>query len=395
MAASSSDDFLYNDDFEAVMAIIENDIVESDLELSEEMNSVVEKVPSKQSEQHHCQLCPKICMSKAGLSRHMKSKHQEALPAEQENSSNIHSLDMSTLQNFIVKSADKLSKDACYPDEIMEEFKNFKISSVDDVLPAYNLLSPILKSFKGEAEKFYPQYYKVFSTSPESVYRGLSGKCSLLLSFDVANQVLVHITGAEIQNDIVEFDCENTETFSEKDLSLLSYLGGYVFGTFYRRIHRKKNSSLYAQQCLSSLLAGKCIGGSITLPEHKHVNIMDRGGLWKVNENVTSIFKVAESYFKVATQKKVTKIDSKNIVSILMKNATVLHHASVIKGKSEEEIKKEVFLNLLEDLLTLYLRLRSFSYANDQQQAHKIQQTKVKARSLRTTLKQDKLSIPE
>ena len=78
-----------------------------------------------------------------------------------------------------------------------------------------------------------------------------------------------------------------------------------------------------------------------------------------------------------------------------MKNATVLHHASVIKDKSEAEIKKEVFLNLLEDLLTLYLRLRSFSYANDQQQPHKIQQTKVKARSLRTTLKQDKLSIPE
>ena len=290
------------------MAIIENDIVESDSTLSEEMNSVVEKVPSKKSEQHHCQLCSKICVSKAGLSRHMKSKHQEALPAEQENSSQIHPLDISTLQKFIEKSADKLSKDSCYPDDIMEEFKSFKISSVDDVLPAYNLLLPILKSFKGDAEKFYPQYYKVFSLSPESVYKGLSGKCSLLLSFDVANQVLAHITGAAIQNDIVDFDCENTEIFSEKDLSLLSYLGGYVFGTFYRRIRRKKSSSLYAQQCLSFLLAGKCIGENITLPEHKHVNIMDRGGLWKVNENVTSIFKVAEAYFKVATKRMLQKL---------------------------------------------------------------------------------------
>ena len=50
----------------------------------------------------------------------------------------------------------------------------------------------------------------------------------------------------------------------------------------------------------------------------KHIDIMDRGGLWKVNENVTSIFKIAERYFRIATQKHVVKIDSKSIVSNLM-----------------------------------------------------------------------------
>ena len=50
----------------------------------------------------------------------------------------------------------------------------------------------------------------------------------------------------------------------------------------------------------------------------KHIDIMDRGGLWKVNENVTSIFKIAERYFRIATQKHVVKIDSKSTVSNLM-----------------------------------------------------------------------------
>ena len=65
---------------------------------------------------------------------------------------------------------------------------------------------------------------------------------------------------------------------------------------------------------------------------------MDRGGLWKVNENVTSIFKIAGRYFRKATQKHVVKVDSKSIVSNLMANATLLHHATVLKSKSEEII---------------------------------------------------------
>ena len=78
-------------------------------------------------------------------------------------------------------------------------------------------------------------------------------------------------------------------------------------------------------------MAGKCVGENVTLPEHERVNIMDSGGSWKVNENVTSISKIAERYFRISTQKRVVKSDSKGIVSNLMANATVLHHATVLK----------------------------------------------------------------
>ena len=39
-------------------------------------------------------------------------------------------------------------------------------------------------------------------------------------------------------------------------------------------------------------MAGKCSGENLPLPEHKHIEILDRGGLWKVDNNVTLIFKV-------------------------------------------------------------------------------------------------------
>ena len=83
--------------------------------------------------------------------------------------------------------------------------------------------------------KFYPQFYKAFS-STENLYKNIIGNCSLLLSFEVANNVLAQLARATIQEDVLTYAIEEAENFSEKDLSLISYLGGYVFGTFYRRI---------------------------------------------------------------------------------------------------------------------------------------------------------------
>ena len=44
-------------------------------------------------------------------------------------------------------------------------------------------------------------------------------------------------------------------------------------------------------------MAGKCVGETISLPEHRHVNVLNRGGLWKVNEDDIAIFNVAEAYY--------------------------------------------------------------------------------------------------
>ena len=46
----------------------------------------------------------------------------------------------------------------------------------------------------------------------------------------------------------------------------------------------------YHQQCLSFLVTGKCVRGTIFLPERRHVNALGQGNLWKVNEDVYVIF---------------------------------------------------------------------------------------------------------
>ena len=101
-----------------------------------------------------------------------------------------------------------------------------------------------------------------------------------------------------------------------------------------------------------------------------------------------NVFKVAKCHFKTITSVPTTKIDCKSIVSTLMKNPIIHENMSKIRSKSTDTIiKKEINLNLLEDLLTLYIRVRTFSFAKGQIQSHKIKQSRLKSRSLRTSLK--------
>ena len=114
-------------------------------------------------------------------------------------------------------------------------------------MPYYKLILPVVNSFSGETEKFYPQIYKLYGQTEN--YKNLSHDCNLILSFDVVNQILAHLTGAKIHTDILVYENSDISTLTEKDISIISYLSGYVFGTFYRRLRStKSNTSSYYQQ---------------------------------------------------------------------------------------------------------------------------------------------------
>ena len=133
---------------------------------------------------------------------------------------------------------------------------------------------------------------------------------------------------------------------------------------------------------------GKYVGETISLPEHRHVNVLNRGDLWKVNEDVIAIFSVAEAYLLSSTKKLQNKIVSKDIVNALMGNRMVLERFDKVRRSSPDNIKKEIAFNLLEDLLILYMRVRTCSFVKDKLQAFKIRNGKTKSRSLRTGMKQ-------
>ena len=93
--------------------------------------------------------------------------------------------------DIIQKSLKKLAQDECYPEEICSQFSNFRMSC-SFVDPAYNLITPVINSFNGEVEKFYPSFYKVFVDDEDS-FRGLDAICTRLLGFEIANHILASL----------------------------------------------------------------------------------------------------------------------------------------------------------------------------------------------------------
>ena len=95
------------------------------------------------------------------------------------------------------------------------------------------------------------------------------------------------------------------------------------------------------------------------------------------------MFKVAEFHFKTITSVPRTKIDCKVFVSTLMKNPIIHYNKPKIRSKSIDAfIKKDIALNLIENLLTLYISLWRFFSAKAQKQTHKIKQPRLKSKSL-------------
>ena len=86
---------------------------------------------------------------------------------------------------------------------------------------------------------------------------------------------------------------------------------------------------------------------TISLPEHRHPNVLGQGGLWKVSEDVISLFSVAEAYFLSSTKKLQNKIMPKNIVSALMENYAILESFAEVRKISLHNIKKGVAFNFL------------------------------------------------
>ena len=97
-------------------------------------------------------------------------------------------------------------------------------------LSTSNLITPVINSFNGDVEKFYPSFDKVF-VDAEDPFSGLDVNCKRLLGCEIANHILAYITGATYSDDVVHFDCDTK--FSAKEESFIAYLSGYVFEAFY------------------------------------------------------------------------------------------------------------------------------------------------------------------
>ena len=65
----------------------------------------------------------------------------------------------------------------------------------------------------------------------------------------------------------------------------------------------------------------------------------------------------------------------------ILKDSFILAHFKIICGNADQVVETEVAKNLLEHIGTLFIRVRSFSYAKCVRENHKASKSKVKSRT--------------
>ena len=106
----------------------------------------------------------------------------------------------------------------------------------------------------------------------------------------------------------------------------------------------------------------------------RRIASQSRGGLTAVKNELQQIFLITEERFRKETDSTtlVSKINIFTISDKLMKVNEVRSIYSALIEISGVKMENEIADNLLEKMLTLYLRVRSFTYAKDITSKHKI-----------------------
>lgn len=394
--AAAAEDYFGDEDLDAILLILEENILENNTDFTGEFEGIVDEINDEvPAAGFQCSECEKVCKSQRGLTRHRNVKHaptntDSAIASTSQNVKKtpeelLHPL---YFKKYVNASALKLAKDECYSEKTREEFDGYTVT-LDEANASYAYVRDVIGQFKGNAEKFYPKFYKCISAD-EVIFQKLSRKCSVLLGCEVANHVLAHITGSIVKENTVEFP---KPCYSAKEINIIKYLSGYVFSTMYRRLRRSKaTQSMLGVQCLNILIVGKQSADE-SCESDVLIKAKDRGGLWSVTPEVHAIFTEVETSFRESTANFGRQIDSKKMVSKLMENSYILCNFNKLRNISAEKVEKEIALNLLDHLITLYIRVRTFSLVKDKIELHKIASKKKKTRSLRTEIKKSSVSL--
>ena len=125
--------------------------------------------------------------------------------------------------------------------------------------------------------------------------------------------------------------------------------------------------------------------------ENEYIEAHSRGGLVTPCKDLVRILEVVEHIFRQFIEKQSNVVKSIPVFQILCNDAL---DSPLLKSLWEniiqdcgQETSKQTQKLCLENILKLYLKVRSFSYAKDYISKFKIQQKAAKSKSLRKELK--------
>ena len=347
------------------------DIVETDYQEVENefVDSIVEIEGSKA---FPCSKCGKICKSKGGLTKHTNSKHGDISPQL-----NTTPLCLDTLKSIVDTIKRNIVAEKLYGDEI-DSVVN-KISATElllkEVLPLYTKFCR-----NKNQDKLLESFY------------GLMLNSSTLLNCKdsrVANLVMIHVpdhlVGFANLGQVGEETLESVDyEIQPSEHGPLSYIVGYVVSKLNKACKGKSGEEKPELQALLQSLM-------ITEDEasNEFISVRSRGGLITPCEDIVRILHEAEICFR----KEVNKTDIiRNIPVDTICFSTI--RLPIVKSLWENIVLTsgvnpscDMSKLCLENIVKMFLKVRSFSYTKDYVTQYKIKGKQGKKKALRKDLK--------
>jgi hypothetical protein len=380
MAVSS--DFLSGSDLDQLFDIIDGGFLDHDEEFNVELENILSEVPTDHevTQGYPCDKCKKTYQSSRGLARHNHVKHNSSICSDiTEEQQFLQKINPSSLRVIVVKCAEKLGQNLCYPQTLRDRFIDFEFL-ISDAAELWNKILDVIGKYNGDAEKFYSLFFGLMSDNLLPKHFDDLGVSNTLMQ-EVANDVLIHLSGKNEEQNLLE----TKPTIHEKEMRSLEYLAGFVIHKLFKKYRFSKNcNSVFNFQSCSILQACKIE----TDCNQTLVNARDRGGLWRVNAKMIDLFEQCELLFRSKTSTFITSFSCRNFVNEIMTNTIVTSRFNSVCMSADTPIVKEIQKNVLEQIFTLFVRdVRTFSFAKNTREKYKVSKKASRKRSLRTEIK--------
>ena len=369
------DVFPYN--FEIALSFID----ENEAAMEEEIADAVSEISGEKN--FPCESCDKICKSKGGLTRHKNAKHGNRSTAGKDNvsSSNI-SLTKEDLKSIVDKVKKKIKDDTFWDSEMTSNMAS--ITSNDSL---YNEILPIYERFRRKLnqDSFLTDFYELIPNSSCLLQSENEQLCSLIMIL-IPDHLVSLSKGVSNINDqepaIASTSSVQTEISSrldENERGPLSYIAGYVLSNLKRKSKNKHNDEL-------QIILEHMINSGL---ENAYIEARSRGGLVTPCEDLVKLLEVVEILFRqfIGNQPTVKNIPCDKLCNDAIDSTLIKSLWDNIIQGCGNNISKQTSKLCLENIVKLYLRVRSFSYAKDIISKFKIQQKAKKSKGLRKELK--------
>ena len=232
---------------------------------------------------------------------------------------------------------------------------------------------------KKDVEKFYSNFYGTVALNATKYFRGITRNAATLLSTKVADSRIANHKKQKSSSLSNESDIQE---LTDKQKAGLHCVSGYVLQNLHKKYY--KVNSFESQQAMAILKAGKIDRMNVTTQKQELISSLNRGGLWTVTLPAFKIFLKTDEYFRRSTSKTgLQRIDMVGITKHSTTDSDVLANYQLIISEADFVSDSHVQKDVLHNIVSLYIRVQSFSYAKDIVQQYKINAKQRKSKSLR------------